>query len=322
MIARIATLIFALAAYPAAGAPVLEQPIDCTLGETCYIQNYVDADPTPSWSDFACGGLSYDGHKGTDFALPTVHDMTIGVRVLAAADGLIAGTRDGMDDVAKTSDTLASVKGRECGNGVAIDHGDGWITQYCHMKKGSISVQKGERITAGAVLGQVGLSGKTEFPHLHISVRQDGNVVDPFAPSGPSVTCKTDHPDSLWSDGIPYVAGGIVRLGFDTKVPSYADVKSGAAGAVAFPANTAALVLFVQGFGSRANDQIKFSITGPDGFSFSHSETVAKPKALYMQAAGKKRAGNTWARGKYEGTVTLIRDGQIYDQSQHSVTLN
>ena len=42
-------------------------PIDCTLGDTCYIQNYVDTDPSEEALDFQCGSLTYDGHKGTDF---------------------------------------------------------------------------------------------------------------------------------------------------------------------------------------------------------------------------------------------------------------
>lgn len=315
-------LILALAAFPAAGAPVLEHPIDCTLGETCYIQNYVDTDPGPAWSDFACGRLSYDGHKGTDFALPTVKDMEKGVHVLAAASGTIAGTRDGMPDAIVTDDTLASVKGRECGNGVAIDHGDGWITQYCHMKQNSITVPKGQTVFAGDKLGHVGLSGKTQFPHLHISIRHNGQVVDPFSPTGPDGTCAPKKNDTLWREAPDYVAGSILRLGFDTRVPDFKDVKSGVAGQTSLPNDAPALVLFVQGFGSRSGDMVRFAITGPDGFQFDHETTISKPKALYMQAAGKKRRTVAWKAGTYLGTVTLIRDGQVYDQSQHELHIN
>ena len=31
--------------------------------------------------------------------------------------------------------------GRNCGNGVTLDHGDGWQTQYCHMRRGSVAVK-------------------------------------------------------------------------------------------------------------------------------------------------------------------------------------
>lgn len=321
MLARTAVTIFALAAVPVASAPLLEQPIDCVLGETCYIQNYVDADPSPNWSDFACGTLSYDGHKGTDFALLTLQDMERGVDVLAAASGVVVGTRDGMADIAITAATAADVEGRECGNGVAIDHGEGWITQYCHMKRGSIVVAKGDTILAKEPVGQVGLSGKTEFPHLHISIRQHGRVVDPFAPSDTGTRCDPLREDALWADTIGYVAGGLVRLGFETGVPSYDNVKSGAAGAALLAPDAPAFVLFAQGFGSRKGDVIHLQITGPDGFAFDHETTLDKPQALYFRAAGKKKPQGGWVAGHYTGTVTLMRDGMVYDRRDHAVTV-
>ena len=76
----ICALIGALAAFPAAGAPTFSLPVDCTLGESCFIQNYVDQDPGPRAQDFTCGPLTYDGHKGTDFALPSTEIMAQGVR--------------------------------------------------------------------------------------------------------------------------------------------------------------------------------------------------------------------------------------------------
>lgn len=318
MLARTALFLCALAASPVAGAPLLQQPIDCELGETCYIQNYVDADPSSDYADFACGKLSYDGHKGTDFALPTLADMQRGVDVLAAAPGRVLGTRDGMEDVIATKDSLAQIKGKECGNGVAIDHGDDWITQYCHMKRGSISVTMGEIVDAGTPLGQVGLSGKTEFPHLHISLRHKGEVIDPFAPKGSS-TCNPTPDNTMWADIPGYVAGGLVRLGYDTKVPKYADVKSGAAGTTTLAPDAPALVLFALGFGSQTGDNLTISITGPDGFDFEHKAVHEKTQALYFRAAGKKRPRGGWAAGNYHGTVTLTRDGETY--AQDSLTL-
>jgi len=63
------TAICSLAATSASGEFVLEFPLDCTLDETCFIQQFVDNDPSAIATDFACGSLTYDGHKGTDFAL-------------------------------------------------------------------------------------------------------------------------------------------------------------------------------------------------------------------------------------------------------------
>ena len=55
--------ICSLAATSAAGEFVLEFPLDCTLDETCFIQQFVDNDPSAIAPDFACGSLTYDGHK-------------------------------------------------------------------------------------------------------------------------------------------------------------------------------------------------------------------------------------------------------------------
>jgi hypothetical protein len=50
----------------AQGAPSFALPIDCEIGKSCVLQNYVDRDPGPGARDYRCGPLAYDGHKGTD----------------------------------------------------------------------------------------------------------------------------------------------------------------------------------------------------------------------------------------------------------------
>lgn len=321
MITRSLGLLLLLAGLPATGQPLLEQPLDCVLGETCYIQKYVDVDTSDGWADYACGNLSNDGHKGTDFALHTIADMAKGVDVLAAADGVVAGTRDGMADVILTKENAASVDGRECGNGVAIDHGKGWVTQYCHLKLGSVVVSKGQHISAGTPLGQVGLSGNTQFPHLHLSVRHNGVMVDPFAPSGPDTSCTQKAEDAMWRDNPGYVAGALIRLGFETAVPKFSDIKAGSAGRTSLPPDAAAVVLFAHAYGSKADDQMILRIQGPMGFSFEHSATLEKPQALYFRAAGKKRPKGGWPKGTYKGTAVLMRDGEIYHQDTLVLTI-
>ena len=64
---------------------------------------------------------------------------------------------------------------RNCGNGVVIRHADGWETQYCHLRRGSVQVAEGDRVEAGEPLGLVGMSGEANFPHVHLSVRRDGD---------------------------------------------------------------------------------------------------------------------------------------------------
>ena len=115
--------ILTLAPAGMAGAFELVLPVDCTLGETCHIQNYFDRDAGAGWQDVGCGALSYDGHDGTDFALPTVAAMRAGVDVLAPAAGIVRGVRDGMPDISRDDPAAPPLEGRDCVNGVAIDHG-------------------------------------------------------------------------------------------------------------------------------------------------------------------------------------------------------
>ena len=136
------TLVF-WASSVAAQQLQLRMPVDCALGETCFIQNYVDRDPGPEYREIGCGQLSYDGHRGTDIALYDHIAMDQGVNVRAAADGIVAATRDGMPDILVTDPNAPDVTGRACGNAVIIDHPDGWQTRYCHMKRGSLRVKTG-----------------------------------------------------------------------------------------------------------------------------------------------------------------------------------
>jgi murein DD-endopeptidase MepM/ murein hydrolase activator NlpD len=63
------------------------------------------------------------------------------------------------------------------GDMVEIDHGNGLVTRYGHMSE--ILVAEGQEVTAGAVLGRLGSTGRSTGPHLHYEVRVDGEPVDP-----------------------------------------------------------------------------------------------------------------------------------------------
>jgi hypothetical protein len=315
---RILALTWALAAPAAAGALELSFPLGCTLGQDCYIQQYVDHDPTTGVHDYLCGTLSYDGHDGTDFGIPTLADMDRGVAVLAAADGEVTGIRDDMPDILMGAPGAPDLTGRECGNGVLLRHPDGWETQYCHLREGSVRVAPGDIVRAGDVLGLVGLSGMTEFPHLHLSVRHDGTTVDPFVPEG-NVACGAPAADTLWTESLPYAPGGLLALGFADAVPDYAAIKAG--DAIPPPRRETALVLWGYFFGGRPGDVVEIAIDGPAGSIITHTALIESKQGLFFRAAGRRAPDGGWPAGRYAGTIRLLREGRTVDTAAASVTL-
>ncbi len=301
-----------MALASSAGAFELDWPVDCTLGVSCHIQQYADHDTGPGATDFTCGLLSYDGHDGTDIALATRADMATGVAVVAAAAGVVKGVRDGV------ADFVPPVEGRECGNGVLIDHGDGWETQYCHMRQGSVVVQAGDTVDAGTQLGLIGQSGMADFPHVHLSLRQNGVKIDPFQPDGNQ--CTLTPGPTLWAAPIPYVPGGLLEAGFSAAVPDFAAIKAGLP-TLALPETTPALVLWAYLYGSRAGDEVAFQITGPAGALLEEVAVLDKPQAQLFRAMGKRLTGAAWPIGDYAGTVTLRRDGAALDQISVTVQI-
>ncbi|HEX8373593.1 MAG TPA: M23 family metallopeptidase, partial [Geminicoccaceae bacterium] len=115
-------------------------PLQCRPGEDCWTVRLVDHDPGPGFADHRCGGLGSDGHDGVDFAIRDPHRMAEGVPVLAAAAGVVRGSRDGEPDQPPDGRLANDYGDRNCGNGVALDHADGWSTQYCHLRRGSVAV--------------------------------------------------------------------------------------------------------------------------------------------------------------------------------------
>ena len=315
--ACVATLPFASPAL--AEGFSLSLPIACDLTTDCFIQQYVDSDPSSDVSDFTCSTLSYDGHKGTDFALRNRAEIARNVPVLASAAGRVKGLRDGMADSGYSDATAANIDGRECGNGVVIDHGDGWETQYCHLKMGSIQVASGQQVNAGDPLGYVGQSGKAAFPHVHLSVRKDGNVVDPFDPDG-KTTCGTPGDSNLWTDRPDYRAGGLIAVGMTDAIPDFDDIKAGVAAQTNLSADASAMVVWGYLFGSQPGDIVNLSITGPDGMIISDDITLKKAQAQSFRAIGKK-GRRAWPSGDYTGTATLIRGPQIIGEQSTTISV-
>lgn len=308
-----AVLLGALPAVAAAaGAPRLGLPVACDMSRDCFVQNYVDQDPGPGAQDYTCGPLTYDGHDGTDIRVRSESEFRSGVAVLAAADGVVRAVRDSMPDISFRDRAAAALQGLEAGNGVVLDHGDGWRTQYSHLRRGSIAVTPGQRVAAGTPLGLVGLSGMTEFPHLHFSVRHRGVTLDPFTGRPPGSGCAAgDRDGALWDpaarDALAYRAGGLLAAGFATQAPTLEAALDGAYDAP--PRRAApALVFWAAAWGLRAGDRETLRLTAPDGSVLAETSTeMPGDKAQWIRFAGHRLRQGAWPPGRYRGEYRVLR---------------
>jgi hypothetical protein len=62
------------------------------------------------------------------------------------------------------------------GNHVVVDHGDGVYSAYAHLRRRSLRVAVGDRLRAGQQLAEVGNSGNSTEPHLHVQLMDDPTV--------------------------------------------------------------------------------------------------------------------------------------------------
>ena len=294
-----------------AGAPVLHLPIDCRIGTECYIQNYVDTDPSPDYHDYTCGFLTYNGHKGTDFRLLDLTMMKRGVKVLAATAGIVRATRDGMPDISVKKTGNASIKGREAGNSVAIRHGNGWETQYSHLRGDSVLVRAGDHVQAGQALGLVGLSGNTEFPHLHFALRHHGKTIDPFSGHTPD-GCGLPLENSRWNPAITthlsYISSGILAAGFTNHMPTVKPLYERLEKKLSLPKNTEKIIFWVHVFGVQNGDVQQLKIIAPDGgILVTKKDVLKKNQAQRVTIIGKRLNKDAWPMGDYKGIYILNR---------------
>ena len=101
-------------------------------------------------------------HLGVDYAAPR------GTPVVTVGDGVI---------------TFAGWSGG-AGRLIKIKHTNGIETMYMHLYK--INVKKGQRVTQGQVIGQVGSTGLSTGPHLDYRIRINGKYVDPLSAKIPT----------------------------------------------------------------------------------------------------------------------------------------
>ena len=109
-------------------------------------------------------------HKGlsayaVDFPVP------VGTPIYAAREGIVVGA-EGSNNFGG-----ASPEYRQYANYVIIEHSDGTMGNYYHLKQGGVAVAIGQKVSRGDLIGYSGNTGFTSGPHLHFSVSK----VDPIS---------------------------------------------------------------------------------------------------------------------------------------------
>jgi murein DD-endopeptidase MepM/ murein hydrolase activator NlpD len=108
-----------------------------------------------------------------------------GIPVLAVAAGVVVAAVDDKPDQVPFAAVPPVTPADIAGNHVVLDIGGGRYVFYAHLRPGSVRVSVGDRVRPGERVGQLGNSGNSDLPHLHLHVM--------------------DSPSPLGSDGLPYV---------------------------------------------------------------------------------------------------------------------
>jgi hypothetical protein len=186
-------------------------PVPGSFGREIFIPYFVDLLPGDSVRDYNCNRFAFTGHDGHDPYIRSFREQEIGVPVFAPMNGVVIALRDGQPDENTESNP------EFLSNFVRMSHENGLITEYVHLKKDSITVRRGDYVTAGTQIGQVGSSGPSTGPHIHFGVSRDGQVIEPF--SGP---CRLGE---SWFAEQPPVWSSPIMMGGQLSNQSFADFR-------------------------------------------------------------------------------------------------
>ena len=106
-------------------------------------------------------------HQGIDYGAP------YGSPVVAVGNGIVTRIVSGCADFGNL------FCGNQLGNWIEIDHGNGAIATYGHLKNSSIAVEEGMKVRKNQNIAQVGSSGWSTGAHLDFRLKINGKHEDP-----------------------------------------------------------------------------------------------------------------------------------------------
>lgn len=285
------------------------------------ISNFPDVDPGTGIQDQNCGRRTYDGHLGTDFFTAPFWWKKMdedAVEIVAAADGIIVARQEQRDDRSCQMCPAGSPNTCFLWNAVYLQHADGTLTMYGHMKKNSLTSKVvGDAVSSGEFLGIVGSSGNSSGPHLHFEVWQDtffSKLLNPWEGN-----CNPDGNASMWEEQPTYYQNDILKLMSGSAIPEVKACYDGQPektfekSSFALGTETVYLTAFVRD-NRVGNPPYRLTLYRPDG-SIQYNWTLAPFNAYYSWAylyytfgpAELTVAGEYTFRLIYDKDTTAIR---------------
>ncbi len=297
-------------------------PIDCTLGKDCFVQNYVDMDPGEDAKDFTCGPLAYNNHQGTDFRLRNRAALKRPYSALATAPGKVVQVINNRPDHGFEEGAYNAL---DCGNAVMINHGGGWLSQYCHLAEGSVRVQNGDQVEKGQPIGFIGSSGGTSFPHLHYAIRAYNATIDPFIGVSPT-GCEAEEAGMLWDESVDifYAESAVLGFGATRNFPNLEAMENGN---LSEKPNEpyAPFYVWAHLMGVKEGDTLRFLAFAPEGkILASERFEITEDKTIFSANIGVEPSDGefeSWPAGTYEGRFAFYRGGQEIGKRSTTFTL-
>ncbi len=101
-----------------------------------------------------------------------------GTPVHAAAAGVVVNRFDGAEEQSPGADAKGITPETIGGNMLVVDIGGGAYAFYAHLQKGSLRVERGDRVIAGQVIALLGNTGNSTAPHLHFQLMDGPSPLD------------------------------------------------------------------------------------------------------------------------------------------------
>lgn len=201
-------------------------------------------------------------HKGIDLIGDYTKSDTSIDNIIAFADGTVIDYCNSMKGQSYTSDLNG------CGNYIFLKHENGWITRYMHMVTGTVAYKTGDKVSKGAILGKMGMTGNATGNHLHFDISNSQ-----FLPYGKLINNR------YYADPKPFLLGQKTFKDIGYQKGTYTVVKD--VNVRAYPSTSGALIKY-PAFTENAKKQIKkITSTKPDYFPAGLRVTISEIRGTW-----------------------------------------